>query len=649
MKKGQVTIYVIIGLIVLITTVTAFFARDYVVKTILKIGVEETIIVPEKIKPINSFVSSCLKETTEKAIELAGQQGGFINIPRDPYSSEQLNLVSNSLTIFGNTNVAYWFYEQSNGIQKTQIPSINIIENEISNYIEDKIVDCVNNFKDFPEYNIKQGDLKASTAINKNIIKTSINFPLDIKIKDFSFSINQFSQEIKSPLYELYNSAKDIFDNLYSNNILEYKTITMLIAYEDIPYSGSDNECVPRVWTIENTEKKLKEILANNIQALKVKGTNFVLANNENEYFVLDSGVNDKNLDVNFLYSENWPLKIDINPREGSLLKSQSVTEKLGPLRGLAESFVCANTWHFIYDINYPVLVILNKDGYTFQFGTQVVIDNNEPRKQTIFANSFEGFDRRICNNRNKKLTVFTRDVNNRPLEDVELNYKCINSLCDIGKTELNNFNDAVSAEKYPQCLNGVLIGTKEGYHQSKQIISTLEESTTSLFLEQYKELDVNVLIERAGSGKLDEKNEQVYIQLNEEEKEHYQTILYPDIKKIKLIPGNYKSVIYMISNYPEGLNIKEQEIENCFNVPKKGIVSALTKETEKKCIKTIIPATTVDKIISGYSEFEFTITESDLLSKKILFHVPYLGKPTTMSQLSKVFNSQNVQKPEFR
>ena len=112
MKKGQVTIYVIIGLIVLITTVTAFFARDYVVKTILKIGVEETIIVPEKIKPINSFVSSCLKETTEKAIELAGQQGGFINIPRDPYSSEQLNLVSNSLTIFGNTNVAYWFYEQ---------------------------------------------------------------------------------------------------------------------------------------------------------------------------------------------------------------------------------------------------------------------------------------------------------------------------------------------------------------------------------------------------------------------------------------------------------------------------------------------------------------------------------------------------------
>ncbi len=647
-KSGQVTFFVIIGLVAITTILIGFYARDYVVKTILGRELDENIVVPERIKPVQNFVLSCLRESGEKAIKLIGQQGGYTTIPRDPYGLTQLNLISNALTIYGNNKIAYWFYEQPNKVQIKQIPTEEDINEEISAFIEEDIITCLNNFRDFNEYEIIQGDLIANTALNEDEISVSIDFPIKIKIQDFEFKINKFSQTINSPLLSLYESAVEIFDNLNSDNTLEHKTLTMLSVYEEIPFSGTTDDCIAPIWTLDKVKEDLKKIIFNNIQALKIKGTNYELSENENSYFEIDPYLDDKDLQVNFLYSENWPIEMDVNPRDGNLLKAQSVTSKLGPLRGLAEGFACISTYHFIYDIKYPVLIILNKDGYTFQFATQVVIDNNEPRKQTIFANSIEGFDSRICDARKQELTVFTKDINNRPLDDVNIEYKCVSKICDIGKTGLNNLNDAVLTEKYPQCLNGAIIGTKEGYHSSKITASTLERATTTLFLEPYRELNVDALIARAGSGKINE-NEEVYIQISEADKDHYETILYPEQTKIKLITGNYKAIVYLISDFPEGLNLEEKKIETCFDVPKEGVFSAIFQQTERKCVKTTIPGTTVDKIISGYSEFEFSVTESDLQKKSILFHVPYKGKPTTLSELSKAFESQNVQRPEFK
>lgn len=647
-KRGQVTFFVIVGLVALATVLIGFYAKDYVVQNILKREIEENIIVPEKIKPIQNFVVSCLKESGKRGVELVGQQGGYVNIPRDPFGLSELNLVSNALTIFNNNQVAYWFYEQPNKVQFRQVPPKKEIEKQISSYIEVSVLDCVNSFQDFKEYEIKQGELKVSTSLNKNEASFSLSFPLKIKIKDFEFEINKFSSRLNTPLIELYENAKEIFENLDRENILEHKTKTMLIAYEEIPYSGSTNDCVAPVWIVDKVREDLKKIISTNIQALKIRGTNYRLSDQENDYFVLEPDLKDPRLDVTFLYSENWPLDIDINPREGNLLKAQSVTAKLGPLRGLAESFVCTSTYHFIYDIKYPVLVSLSKDDYIFQFGTQVIIDKNEPRKSEILGKSFEGFDNRICDARKNEITLFTKDINGKVLDGVTIEYKCIGLLCSIGKTSLNSNNDALLIEKYPQCLNGALIGTKEGYHTNKEIISTLEKSTTTLFLEPYKDLDVDVLVERAGSGKL-ERDEEIQIQISNEDKDHYETILYPSQKKLKLITGDYKATIYVISEFPEGLELKEQKIETCFNAPKKGFSGALFQQTEKKCVKTTIPGTTVDKVISGYTEIDFSVSETDLQRNKILFYAPYVGKPTTLSQLNKAFEKKNVQKPQFK
>ena len=117
----------------------------------------------------------------------------------------------------------------------------------------------------------------------------------------------------------------------------------------------------------------------------------------------------------------------------------------------------------------------------------------------------------------------------------------------------------------------------------------------------------------------------------------------------MKLITGKYKAIAYLISNYPEGLTIPEQTIENCFNIPKKGVLSGIVQQTEKKCIKTTIPATTVNKLISGYTEFEFEISQSDLDKNTILFHIPYSGAPTKLSELSKALEIKNVPNPEFK
>jgi len=642
-KRGVVTVFIIAGILIVGLVIGIYYTKDYILRSEWDKLRKQP--VPEQAQGVKDFVDSCVKSVGEEAVRLVGMQAGYIEVPGDPIMLSRVNIFSNGLVVGGSLKVPYWLYEQANGVIKEQIPSKEKIENEISNYINNNLKSCLDEFKDFKDYKIKEGIIETETEIQDDNVLFYVKYPLHVELKDFKFDFNGFYEKVDVPLGELYDIAKEVYYKEKNDMFLEEKTIDWMGLYsEEIPTNGIKRSCVSPIWFKVDVINNFKEMLFNNIQFLKLKKGNYVLADESHKRFVLDIKGR-KDVDVNFMFSKDWPFGLEVFPEENGLLKAQSVTEGLGKARSIAESFVCLSTWHFVYNIKYPVLVVLSKNDYMFQFALHVVIDRNEPRKSTFVKESFPIADRKICENRQNEVSVYTIDEEGNPLDGVDIKYKCINHICDIGKTRLDSYGDASLIERFPVCVNGFVIGSKEGYHVSKEVFSSVSGGSLTLELEKFRDIMVDVVVERAGSGEVRE-NENVLISMEELEKEYGVVVNYPSQKNIKLIPGNYKVEIYMVSNYPEKIKIPEKIIKRCVEVPKKGI-HGLFGAKEEKCFDTKIPSVELSNFISGYSKFNLRISESDLLKKKIVFYVPY-KKPSSLEDLSLVFEGGEFTKPKF-
>lgn len=78
--KGQVSLFIVIGLLILTSAGFYFYFANYVAKKQSQLGVKTTQKIPPQIKPIQTYVIACLDKTAKDGLELLGKQGGNIYI-----------------------------------------------------------------------------------------------------------------------------------------------------------------------------------------------------------------------------------------------------------------------------------------------------------------------------------------------------------------------------------------------------------------------------------------------------------------------------------------------------------------------------------------------------------------------------------------
>jgi len=451
-KRGQITTFVIIGILIVVLAVGIYYLRDVVTGGLQPKDIQ----VPEQAESVRIYVDGCFDEVLKEAVDLIGRQGGYVELPGDPINVGEF---TNHLTMFGDSKVVYWYYKADNNVDFIQVPSINSMENEISSYIENNLMRCLGEFNEHDGFSIKKGRIITESDISNSRIISKMIFPLEIAKGDFEFKFPEFYSVLDIPLGDLYTVAKRVYDRQEEDLFFEKKTLDIMSFYEQVPVVGETSDCVAPIWVKVNVERDLKNILRDNIPFFRVKGTNYVLGDKRRNFFEMDAGIDDKEIDARFLFSDIWPFEMRVFPSDNGLLKGKSVTEALGKARGIAETFVCLSTYEFLYNLKYPILVILNKDDYTFQFATMVVIDKNKPRKNEDEFLVFDGYDQRFCQGQNEFI-VDTVDFDFNNLDDVEVSYKCINHRCSLGRSE-----DGTWRGKVPFCINGAFIGEKEGYH----------------------------------------------------------------------------------------------------------------------------------------------------------------------------------------
>ena len=190
-KRGQVTIFVIIAILIVAGVVAYFLLRDK-----LNLNISS---IPAKLNPIINQIQNCIENTLQDGTNLVGLQGGYVIPPNNSLETDF-------------SYIAYGYYLGSNTLaSKTKIG------NEISKYIELTLPFCFD-ASVFPNYKIITSNVKAETKINTNSVSVSVSFPLIVSKEESSWKIDKkYVADYKSKLGDMYGVAQGIIGKEIEN------------------------------------------------------------------------------------------------------------------------------------------------------------------------------------------------------------------------------------------------------------------------------------------------------------------------------------------------------------------------------------------------------------------------------------------------
>ncbi len=604
-KKAQVTIFVIIAILIILGALVVYIYRDEIFNQ------GETKDFPE----VYGHFQECIELRAEEGLEIAGMQGGYVEVPEFEPGSNHAPF-SSQLDFLG-TPVPYWYYVSGNGVIKEQIPSLSKIENQLEDYIESGIKNC-----DFSQFRnqgmVVESDVNTiNVRISDRKVVVNVNSDLFVQ-KDESQSRKTTHQvDLDSNFGSLYNEAVDFYEKEKETAMIENYTMDVLFNYA--PVTGTEISCAPEVWNPREVVSDLRDGISSNINSLKVKGDYYDLDEEDNEYFVMDA---ESDFDVNFMYDKDWPTRIEVWPVENDVM----VAEPVGLQKGLGVLGFCYVPYHFVYDISHPVLVQFSDGEEMLQFPLSVVIDKNNPRN-SLAGTTFEDEDEmdEFCKYGNTDFTVYTYDASFEPVE-AEIDFRCLNEECSMGKTEVKGGEARLNAD-FPQCANGIVKASAEDYVASEKIASTTSSGSVDVVLNKLYDLDLELSV---GEGEISEDDLAV---VRFEGSNYGATVVYPQQDEIKLSEDVYNVSVRVFSG--SSFTLPESEERNCVEVPKEGLFNSLFGKTEEQCFNVEIPEREISHALTGGGENVFFPLQRELESaSKIKISAGSLPSPDDLIQL---------------
>ena len=380
-KRAQITIFIIIAILIVAVVAGFFIFRG---KAFQESGI------PTNMEPVYNTFLNCIEGDTRVGVGIIESQGGYIELPDFEAGSGYMPF-SSQLNFLGNP-IPYWYYVSGNGIQKEQVPTKTTMEDELANYIEGKVRNCI--FEQYVEdgFDVNMGEPEVDVSINSEDVVVDVNMALSIERANETASVRNHKVIVNSKLGKLYETARDVYDYEQQTLFLENYGVDTLRLYA--PVDGVQISCSPLVWSADDVFDDLQDAISANTQAIRAKSGDFELADSENKYFVVDIPVEEN---VRFLTSKNWPNSFEVSPSEGAAL----IAKPVGDNPGMSAMGFCYTPYHFVYDMKYPVLMQVYIDEEIFQFPVAVVILGNKPREPVEGAANYEIPNSEMCKYKN--------------------------------------------------------------------------------------------------------------------------------------------------------------------------------------------------------------------------------------------------------
>ena len=212
-NKGQVTVFVILGVIILIVGIFFIIFKESIVIGDLEEQKSDTIdqlSSIDQLSNINLFVEKCLIKSSEEALHLVLSQGGY-------YDHDDLNSTLNFF--FMENNLIVPVYYSSEG---PSLPTVDWIKKELGYSIRDHFKECIFNFDTFKSigYAFSEPPLQIGVEFLEQDIDVLLNYPVVISFKDKQVTLQDFNVVIPLDFLTKYNQISNIINenyNLFNN------------------------------------------------------------------------------------------------------------------------------------------------------------------------------------------------------------------------------------------------------------------------------------------------------------------------------------------------------------------------------------------------------------------------------------------------
>jgi len=560
-KRGQVTVFIAIGVVLLILFGLIFYSFKEDSLSRGRLLVDD---VDEDFNPVQVYVHSCLEETASRAIRILGEHGGWLieneadAIRYGIIPSKDTPTGSNSFYFFPETRtleVPYWFYadESLSGVSfgsmkpelisnldegyERQLADDKSVEAQIDRYVNANLAICIKNFDVFSEdFEVSSELPTATTFISDEDVIVNLNFPLEVDNQGKKKTFDNFGVVIPVKLKKTFELAEFITKTQIEHNYLE-NNLRNLIPLYSMPNSkklaptsdftfiaGSIGE----TWSVVDLNTQMTSILASTSNMMRVQGAynydkillspgdpsyetrqkvydNMVLPMEDIYYEELE----DLTLETTFVslkYLDWWPIHLSVNGGK-SEVKPTLKGVSFGPLNfGLQE-------YETDYDVSWPVMVSLKEidsfsgRGFIFNIGLEGNLRNNLPLNSSEFGDIIRSSDNafpNFCGERNKgdDVIVNVNDILNEGVEKASISFISGKSTCILGTTnESGELNVTLPAGS----LTGWVVAKKEGYLDEKIPYKQGGEEYSLNGMRRIKSVKFNILKKMYSNGGLED------------------------------------------------------------------------------------------------------------------------------------------------
>lgn len=169
MRKGQITIFVIIGLILAVLILLSFVFKESILEQASKFEITKGLTMSTEARRIQSEMQGCIEDLTNLGLIVMGLQGGYSTLnPRIKYTDTQT--VIGYIPYYG---TAYLYFKGQN-----LVPTKEMMEKQLADFVTSNIVTCESEYKDVE---VTYGEASSIAVIQEEKIRLDVN--MDVKVK----------------------------------------------------------------------------------------------------------------------------------------------------------------------------------------------------------------------------------------------------------------------------------------------------------------------------------------------------------------------------------------------------------------------------------------------------------------------------------
>ena len=551
-RKAQITVFIIIGVIVLFSTATILVIKDQLDEG--KISTEkEPVIkeVPAQLKVVQQFVDECIKRSAVEGLTLLGQQSGFIDIDAEAFREVDMHPTESDYVRMFDTKVPYWHYLKSrnpaldaclmssnkprlrkSGTAKTPFYSKQqqadkdpiVIEAQLESFVNSQLDNCLGSFGELEErgYNVaKSGSIKSKVTVAEQEVRFLVQLPLKVTYQQSITDLNEFYVKVPLQLKKIYEVAETIMQAQVEYKFLSRTAMDLIGTYSGLrssdlmPTSEMTFESGASKFFIQTQMKdKIEQIFSAWLPAIQVQDTaNYKpLTVNEDVRFKppirrmydnliipeLPDVIGYEKLGIYFNYLD-WPIYLNMANCAGQLCKPDTMKNKFLPLPFEVQNYDAQ------YDVSFPIVVEIKhpetndfKDGYIFRFALEDNIRTNQHfdcGTVILEVPSDDSSETLLCNPNQRISKEYTFEITDavtgQGIPDVSIEADVASDVCTLGNTD----DKGRYSGSLPLAL-GAKISAEKNNYITKSVIKNIDRGNAeqiSIELAPIKEVEVDV------------------------------------------------------------------------------------------------------------------------------------------------------------